>query len=84
MRSSSQTGVAISRITGIEKSTTRPSGALLVSFWIFGLSQKIIDGDIVEVCKLNQHIGGDVPLAEFVIAVGSLRTIKIFCKFPLL
>lgn len=60
------------------------NGALPVTFWIFGLTEEIVDGDIVEVCQLDQDLSGNVPLAKFIVAVGPLGTVQIFGQLALL
>lgn len=49
--------------------------ASFVPFRIFGLSQKVINGHVIEIGQFNKHAGGNVPLSQFVVAVNLLRTI---------
>lgn len=57
--------------------------ALLISEGILGLSKEIINGHIIKICETDQHIRGNIPLTQLIVAVGTLRTIEIFSKLSL-
>ena len=51
------------------------SGALFIPAGVLGLTQKIVNGHVIVVGEADHYIGGNIPLAQFIITVDLLRTI---------
>ena len=49
--------------------------ALFVLLWIVGQTQNIVGGYLIKVGKADEHIRGNVPLAQLIVAVYALGTV---------
>ena len=56
---------------------------LIISFWIVGFTEQIIDAGVVKAGELNQKLEGDGALAGLVIGIGWLRDVKMLSDFCL-
>lgn len=50
----------------------QPGSALFIAFWVVGEAENVVDRHIVVKGKFDKNVGGDVAIAQLVIAVGSL------------
>lgn len=57
---------------------------LFVSFGVVGQTEDVVHRYLVKIGQADEHIRGDVPLAQLVVAVDALGTIQNFCKLSLL
>lgn len=72
-------------VSGTKKHRSiRSGGALSIPLRIFGLTQQIVNGNVVKIGEFDQYIRGNVPLAHLIVAVDPLGTVEIFRQLPLL
>lgn len=45
-----------------------------------GQAEQVVGTGMVELCQLDQNFGGDVPLAQLVVAVHLLGTVQGLCQ----
>lgn len=68
-----------------KKSPGQPTGRdLFIRLGVIGQTEKIIHRNTVQFGKLDQNIGGDIPLTQLVVAVYLLRAVEILGQMPLL
>lgn len=58
------------------KKHRRKGGALFIALGVIGKAKQIIYGYAVKLRKPDEHIGGDIPLPQLVVAVYLLRAIQ--------
>ena len=57
---------------------------LFVLFWVIGQAEEIVRGHLIETGQPDQHIRGNIPLAQLVVAVDLLGAIQDLCQMLLL